>query len=330
MNKFSEEIWKDNYRAPGEENIEQTWKRLATECAKVEKKEVQQKISDEFYSILEDFKFIPGGRIMANLGVEGREATTLMNCFVHEVRDINLKDPDSLEGILSQFKAQALTLRSEGGYGTNFSWLRPAGTYVKGIGSRTPGVLKFMELWDKSSEIITMGSEKIVGELRLDEKVKIRKGAQMGILSVWHPEILDFIVVKQTPGRLTKFNLSVGITEGFMKAVENDKDWQLIFPDTEHSRYEEEWNGDVDEWQSKGYPVIVYKTVKAKDLWDTISYATYTRNEPGVLFLDLANKLNPLVYGEKISSSNPCGRLNKILPQVKNHVYAGNFLHLLN
>ena len=143
---------------------------------------------------------------MANLGIDTRHSTTLMNCYVHHPKDIGYKDPDSIEGIYDMLKAQAHTLKSEGGYGMNFSWIRPAGSYVKGIGSRTPGVLKFMELWDTSSEIITMGSEKILGTLKNDEKIKIRKGAQMGVLSVWHPEIEDYIIAKQTPGRVTKFN----------------------------------------------------------------------------------------------------------------------------
>jgi len=309
MNKYSEEIWNDNYRGPGEDNVEQTWKRLATEGAKVENKEIRQSISDEFYSILSDFKFIPGGRIMANLGIDSRHATTLMNCYVHHPKDIKYEDPDSINGIYDMLKAQAHTLKSEGGYGMNFSWIRPAGAYVKGIGSRTPGVLKFMELWDKSSEIITMGSEKVLGQLRDDEKTKIRKGAQMAVLSVWHPEIEDFIVAKQTPGRLTKFNMSVGITDGFMDAVEKDKTWELVFPDTEHPKYEKEWNGDIDEWKSKDYPIIVHKTIKAKELWETISYATYTRNEPGVIFLDLFNKINSLSYNENIYATNPCGEI---------------------
>ncbi len=330
MNKYSKEIWNENYRGPGEETVENTWKRLATEAAKPEKKENRKTVSEEFYSILQDFKFIPGGRIMANIGVKGRESTTLMNCFVHNPVDINYRDPDSIEGIYTMLKAQAHTLKSEGGLGTNFSYIRPAGTYVKGIGSRTPGVLKFMELWDKSSEIITMGSEKILGELKEDEKIKIRKGAQMGVLSVWHPEIEDFIIAKQTSNRLTKFNLSIGITHGFMQAVEKNKDWDLIFPDTTHPKYEQEWKGDVDNWIAKGYDTIIYKTMKARDLWDAISYATYTRNEPGVIFLDLFNKLNPLANKEKILASNPCGITSPFLPHVKNRVYAGNFLHLLS
>lgn len=127
----------------------------------------------------------------------------------------------------------------------------------------------------------------------------------MAILSVWHPEIEDYIVAKQTPNRLTKFNMSVGITEGFIKAVKSDKSWDLIFPDTEHPKYESEWNGDIDSWKEKGYTVITHKTIKAKELWDKITYATYTRNEPGVLFLDISDKLNPLKYAETILQTNP-------------------------
>lgn len=305
MNEFSKTIWEQNYKGPDDITVEDTWKRLAISAAEVENENIKKQIENEFYDILKDFKFVPGGRIMANLGVKGRESTTLMNCFVHFPKDINLKDPDSIEGIYTLLKAQAHTLKSEGGYGMNFGWIRPQGSYVYGIGSRTPGVVKFMELWDKSSEIITQGSDVILGEQKADEKKKIRKGAQMGVLPVWHPEIENFIKAKQTPGRLTKFNVSVGITEGFMETLISNGKWDLVFPDTTYERYEDEWDGDLEYWKEKGYPVIVYKTVDAKYLWDTITYSTYTRNEPGVLFLDLFNKLNPLAYAEKIFTTNP-------------------------
>jgi ribonucleoside-diphosphate reductase alpha chain len=309
MNEFSKTIWEQNYKGPDDITVEDTWKRLAISAAEVENENIKKQIENEFYDILKDFKFVPGGRIMANLGVKGRESTTLMNCFVHFPKDINLKDPDSIEGIYTLLKAQAHTLKSEGGYGMNFGWIRPQGSYVYGIGSRTPGVVKFMELWDKSSEIITQGSDVILGEQKADEKKKIRKGAQMGVLPVWHPEIENFIKAKQTPGRLTKFNLSVGITEGFMEALINNKKWDLVFPDTTYEKYENEWDGDLEYWKEKGYPIIVYKTIDAKQLWDMITYSTYTRNEPGVLFLDLFNKLNPLSYAEKIFTTNPCGEI---------------------
>ncbi|NJL44410.1 MAG: hypothetical protein HC945_03820 [Nitrosarchaeum sp.] len=176
--EFSDEVWNDNYRAPGEGSLEDTWMRQAKACAAIEKPEVRHIVQEQFYWLLSDFKGIAGGRITANLGVKGRDSTTMFNCFVDNPADYGYYDPDSIDGIYEMLKRQAHTLKSEGGYGMNFSWIRPAGTYVKGIGGRTPGVLKFMELWDKSSEIITMGSEKILGEKKDKEKNKIRKGAQ--------------------------------------------------------------------------------------------------------------------------------------------------------
>jgi len=284
------------------------WKRIAVAGAKPEG-EQQELWADKFYDVLEDFKFVPGGRINANIGVEEREGTTLFNCYVHNPKDIDFKDPDSITGIFRLAEKQALTLKSEGGYGMNFSWLRPDGTYINGIGARTPGVVKFMELWDKSSELITMGTTKRHGPKELHEKDKIRKGAQMGVLNCWHPDIEEFITAKQTPGRLTKFNLSVGITNGFMEAVQNNDMWELKFPNTKHEKYTTEWQGDLDEWESKGYSVDIYTKIKARELWDTIMLSTYNKNEPGVLFLDLANKLNTIPKQETIQTSNPCGEI---------------------
>jgi len=303
--QISDEVWNDNYKAKGESSLEDTWERQAKACAEVEDPSIREKIYNDFLWLLKDFKGIAGGRITANLGVEGREATSLMNCFVHAPGDIGYHDVDSIAGIYDMLKAQALTLKSEGGYGMNFSWIRPAGSYVNGIAGRTPGVLKFMELWDKSSEVITMGSEKVLNK-KEGEKKKIRKGAQMAVLMCHHPEIEDFIIAKQTENRLTKFNMSVGITPGFMEAVEADDYWDLIFPNTDYEKYNDEWSGNIEDWQSKGYPITVYQTLKARDLWEKIMKSTYNRNEPGVLFLDVANKLNPLNYAENIMTTNPC------------------------
>ena len=309
LQEISKEVWHHNYQAPNETSVEETWKRQAIAAASIEREEIRQSVENDFYWLLEDFKGIAGGRITANLGVEGREGTTLMNCFVHNPRDLGYKDPDSINGIYDMLKAQALTLKSEGGYGMNFSWIRPAGMYVRGIDSRTPGVVQMMSLWNQSSSVITMGSDKILGETHETEKKKIRKGAQMGVLEIWHPEIEDFIDAKLVQGQLNKFNISVGITDGFMEAVISDGDWELKFPDTMHPEYGTKWNGNIAEWESNGYPVTVYAVVKARTLWDKIMKATYTRNDPGVLFLDLANKLNALSYAEKIATTNPCGEI---------------------
>ena len=305
-NDLSREIYETTYRAPGETKYSDTIERVAKTAASVETKEKFQEVYENFKWLLEDFKFVPGGRILSNIGIKERKKTTLFNCYTHGVADIGMEDCDSLEGIYDMLKAQALTLKSEGGYGTNFSWLRPQGAYIEGIGSRTPGPLKFMELWDKSSEIITAGSELAIGGRKKDEKNKIRKGAQMAIMNCFHPSIEEFVIAKQTPGRLTKFNMSVGIDGGFMEAVQKDANWDLIFPDTTFAKYKKEWNGNIFEWKDKGYPIIVHKTLKARELWDKIMAATYKRNEPGVLFFDIVNKLNPLAYIEHVEMTNPC------------------------
>jgi len=305
----SNQIWSENYKAGYEKTREDTWKRAAKACAATESEELKPKIEKEFLSMMYNDKFIPGGRILANLGVEDKVNVTLYNCFVHNPRDINLKDCDSIDGIYDLLKAQAKTLRSEGGYGINASFIRPAGAYINGIGSRTPGVLKFMELWDKSSEILTLGSVKLLGGKKSGEKNKIRKGAQMLVLDIWHPDIEDFITCKQTKGRLTKFNMSVGITEGFMTTLLEDGMWDLKFPNTEHEKYKTEWFGDIKEWEDKGYPVVVHKQIKAQEIWNLIMESTYNRNEPGVLFLDIANKMNPVYWFDLIKTTNPCGEV---------------------
>lgn len=306
---ISTETWENNYRGPNETCLLDTWKRQAKSCSDVENENIREQTYNDFLWLLSDFNGAAGGRIAANIGIQGRESTTLYNCFAHNPYDTNYKDPDSIDGIYDMLKAQAHTLKSEGGYGTNFSWIRPNGSYVKGIGGRTPGVLKFMELWDKSSEIITSGSELNVDKKKKEEKNKIRKGAQLGALSCWHPEILDFIDAKLTPNRFSKFNLSVAITEGFINAVLLNLPWNLKFPDTTCPEYKTKWNGDIYNWESLNLPVIIHKTINAKDLWEKIMKATYTRNDPGILFLDIANYLNPLYYAENILQSNPCGEV---------------------
>lgn len=317
MDKFSQEIWEQNYRAPGEKTIDDTWKRIARACAAVEPTvELQFRYKTEFYELLKDFKFIPGGRIMANIGLTSHDKTTLYNCYVNTIQGNDIYDCDSLNGIYDYLKKQALTLQSEGGLGINMDWMRPAGSYVNGIGSRSPGVCKFLELWDKSSEIITSGSEKIIGSRHKDEKKKVRKGAQICTLSSWHPDIEEFVTAKQTSGRLTKFNLSIGVTGEFMHAVKENKNYDLIFPDTSYSQYKHEWDGNIEKWKAKGFPIIVCKTIKARELWDLIMRSTFEHNEPGILFLDNINKLNPLSYAENIVCANPCAEIPMAGPSV--------------
>lgn len=313
-NSFSKEVWEHNYKAPNEKTIEDTWLRLAKACGKRESSSLEWEI--RFFDLLSDFKFIPGGRIIANLGVEGREKTTLYNCYVNTIQDNNIADCDSLAKIYDYLKQQALTLQSEGGLGINMDWMRPGGSYITGIGGRSPGICKFLELWDKSSEIITSGSSKVIGTKKEFEKTKIRKGAQLVSLSCWHPDIEDFITAKHASGNLTKFNMSVGVSNEFLNAVKDNKNWDLIFPDTSFKEYKTAWDGNITKWKELNYPVIVCKTIKARELWELIMQSTFNHNEPGILFLDNINKSNPLSYIENIVTSNPCGEIPMSGPSV--------------
>lgn len=304
---FSEEIWSTTYRNYKDENVNDTFRRVAKDIASAEDtEEKKQYWEEQFYDLLTDFKGVAGGRITANAGTDWN-GTTFMNCFVGGLPEYNI---DSLEGIYQVLQEQSKTLKSEGGWGMDFSWIRPRGSFIAGIGVESPGAVRFMELFDKSSEIVTSGSGKKNNNKK--SKEKIRKGAQMGTMAVWHPDVIEFIKAKQTSGRLSKFNLSVNCTEEFMQKVtavtngdESQDTWNLEFPETSHEKYKAEWKGDLKDWKSKGYPVVVHNTVKVSWLWNLIMESTYNRNEPGILFLDRANEYNPLSYAENILSTNP-------------------------
>ena len=320
---FSFQVWRDTYKDHKEDDVNGTFKRVSSAISSVEKTdELKAYWGDKFYDMLSNFKITAGGRIYSNAGTEWG-GTTLMNCFVGPKPEY---DQDSLKGIIETLLYQVQTLKSEGGWGMNFSFIRPRGSFIYGIGVESPGAVKYMELFDKASDIITAGSglKKKVKEA----KEKIRKGAMMGVLSCWHPDVQEFITAKLQEGRLSKFNISVDCTDEFMDKVvllknmlasgvsvedESFKElnkWELVFPDTNHPEYKKVWNGDIAEWKQLGYPVKVYRTVSALELWDSIIKSTYTRNDPGVLFLDRANKTHCWNYGgkkAKIRATNPCG-----------------------
>lgn len=301
-NSFSQEVWASTYKSHQDKSLEDTFRRVAKFIASAEQPRYQELWEDRFFDLLSDFKGVPGGRILSNAGV-GLKGTSLMNCFVGPQPEYDL---DSMEGIHKVLKDQANTLKSEGGWGYDFSFIRPRGSFIAGVAAETPGAVYFMELFDKSSEIITAGSGKKSSNSKA--KGKIRKGAMMATLSVSHPDIVEFITAKQTPGKLTKFNLSVDFSDEFMVLVNSgeDADWNLEFPDTSHPDYKRYWKGSLKAWKKMGLPVKVHDTVKVKWLWDLFLQSNYNRAEPGALFLDRANAYNPLSYGETILSSNPC------------------------
>lgn len=306
-NEFSKEVFQNTYEYQNE-GIEGMWARLS-------------RAMNSPYTLLENFKFVPAGRICSNAGTH-YSGTTMINCFVSGFQAPNA---DSMESIMAELKRQALILKSEGGYGCNFSTLRPRGSYIGGIGTASPGSVQMMDMWNTQSRVITEGS----GEEQTKGKKKIRKGAMMGVLEVWHPDIEEFITAKQIPGKLTKFNISVGVTDKFMEAVQNNENWDLIFPNVsaDKNKYDEEWSGDIHKWIDSGGKIKVYKTLKAKTLYDLITKSTYNRNEPGVLFIDTINKMNNLRGTERIAATNPCVAKDAWVPTANGHHQVKNLIN---
>ncbi len=310
MNDFQVEIWKNNYKAPQDKTIQDTFLRVAAAVAKAEPdKETRELLATQFYKIMSQWKFVPGGRIIANAGTNNKKAT-LYNCYVYHPYDFGIRDIDSMQGIFQTLKKSAKILASQGGLGVNLSFIRPNGSYIVGTGARTPGVIKFMELWDKASDVITMGSSKVIHDKFTSKaKKKIRKGAMLAAMDISHPEIKDFIIAKQTSNRLTKFNLSVLVPDRFMKALDANQMWKLCFPDIQYVNYKEQWDGDLQRWISQGKPIVVYEQIPARELWDLIMLSTYNRNQPGILFYDTINDYNPVSYCQRILTTNPCGQI---------------------
>jgi len=314
VDAFQEEIWGTKYRYKNE-SFEEFCVRIAYTIFPGDK-EKAERLKESLMS----FRTLFGGRINSNIGI-AEEGLTLFNCFI----EATVKNPDSLEGIFDMLTKYALTLKTEGGVGFCANFFRPAKTLIKKIGVSSPGSIKFLEIFDKVSEVITSGSvtkeDSFQGE---PTKNSIRKGATMVTMSINHPDILDFITAKSTPNRLTKMNMSVLITNAFMYAVENDMNWDLWFPDIRHEKYDDEWDGDFEKWADKGYSYVIYKTLKAKYLWDLLLKSSYKRNEPGILFIDTIRDSDNLHYlSSGVSATNPCGEVfgNTGLVEYKGIIY---------
>lgn len=296
---LAKEVWEQTYKWETDNDILGSFHRVAGAFSLNEASpDIWEK---EFFNVLSSLSYVPGGRIISNAGTN-LKGTSWINCFVSGFKGI---DRDSIHGIYEELTRQARILKSEGGYGFCVNTLRPYGAYIKGIGSESPGAVAMLDLWDTSSAVITSGTS--AKKNKGKGKNKIRKGAMMVTMSCWHPDIENYIVSKQRPGKLSKFNMSVLIHDCFMEAVDKHLPWNLEFPETDHERYAEEWDGNLYTWKNKGYPTKIYKTFQdANELWDLITNSTYNRNEPGIIFIDRVNRLNNLSYCEEISATNPC------------------------
>lgn len=284
MDRYS---MKDENGQPIEKYIEQAWQRIAWGLAQVEKTpEQKNEWEEKFYQAMKDFKLVASGRIYTSAGT-GTE-TTMINCFV-------IPNPqDTRKGIIRTLEQVTEISARGGGVGFNISSLRPRGSYLKSVNGTSSGAVSWSEIYSVAAhDIIQQGGT--------------RRGALMMMMWDWHPDVEEFITIKKQQGKILGANLSVCVSDQFMKAVEDDADWQLKFPDTSFEKYRSEWQGDMEEWLKKGYPIKVYKTIKARELWDLICESAWASAEPGVVFLDRYNKMNNTWYFEKNIATNPCG-----------------------
>lgn len=270
-----------------EEHPENMWRRVAAGIAQGEKGSKNQKEwVKKFYGVLKDFKFVPGGRILSGAGTPYE--VTFYNCFV-------IPSPhDSRNGIIDNLKVMIDIMSRSGGVGINLSSLRPRGSRVKKVNGTSSGPVNWAELYSTAThDVIQQGGT--------------RRGALMLMINDWHPDLEEFIEVKKDLSRINGANLSICISDSFMEAVKNNKNWDLVFPDITDSDYDELWNGDIDKWKEFGKKVKVYKTVRAVDVWDKICQAAWSSAEPGLHFIERSNKRSNTWYFEKLISTNPCG-----------------------
>ncbi|MDL1900074.1 adenosylcobalamin-dependent ribonucleoside-diphosphate reductase [Anaerolineae bacterium CFX9] len=247
--------------------------------------ELQQVWAERFRWLLDDFKFVPAGRILAAAGTD--QLLTFYNCYV-------IPSPrDSRTGIIETLRQMTEIMSRGGGVGINISSLRPRHGYVKGVNGRSSGSVSWGALYSFVTGLIEQGGS--------------RRGALMLILNDWHPDVFEFINSKREAGKITNANISVGVSDKLMEAVKVDGDWDLVFPDSNFPQYDEEWDGDLDKWLRNGYPVVKHRTVKAREVWNAIVESAWTSAEPGVWFSERSNKMSNSWYFNPLVSTNPCG-----------------------
>ncbi|MDL5039045.1 adenosylcobalamin-dependent ribonucleoside-diphosphate reductase [Comamonas sp. Y6] len=282
---ISLDVLAEKYLAAGEQSEQELFARVARALAAVEKPELQKHWEQQFLANLQRGA-IGAGRIMAAAGLDTK--ATLINCFVQPVADAtNGFDAQGNPGIYTALSQAAETMRRGGGVGYDFSNLRPRGALVRGTLSHASGPCSFIDVFDASCTTV--------------ESAGARRGAQMGVLRIDHPDVLEFITAKRQKGRWNNFNVSVGVSSAFMQAVKDDAGWDLVHIARPGDAQIEAGAHRRDDG------LWVYRSTTARTLWNTIMQSAYDFAEPGILFLDNINADNNLWYAEQIAATNPCG-----------------------
>jgi ribonucleoside-diphosphate reductase alpha chain len=278
---------RDEYGEPTE-NVEETFWRVAYHIASVEEQwgGDASKVARQFYDLLVNKRFLPNSPTFTGAGTPLGQ---LAACFVLPLGDDMGRWHD---GIFQTLRNAALIQQTGGGNGFSFSRLRPAGSVINTSAGQATGPVGFLRVYDKAFGEIAQGGT--------------RRGANMAVLRVDHPDIEEFIICKTDENAITNFNISVGITDAFMQAVENDDLWALRFPDVDHLDYRK-FSGSVVQAEADGIPIKTYRQVRARELFDKIVSHAHNNGEPGVLFLDAANRANPVPHLYELEATNPCG-----------------------
>lgn len=310
MNEQRTKVFLDRYARKGEDGspVEtdptQMFDRVASAIAATEAED------NAFRDLLDDFKFVPGGRILAGAGAESE--VTFYNCYVIPVETrarrqfrsdysdtpADLLFPqdsgsDSREAIIDTIGLMVDIMSRGGGVGINWSVLRPSGAHLQRINATSSGPIDWMHFASVAVGTVEQGGS--------------RRGAAMFMLDDWHPDLLKFIDAKRDNSRITNANVSVAVSDWFMQSVENDGPWVFGFPDTTDPHYNSEWDGDANGWLAKGYGWKQYGEMPAREVWRKLTEAAHASGEPGVVFLDRYNKESTAQGVERLISVNPCG-----------------------
>jgi ribonucleoside-diphosphate reductase alpha chain len=288
MNVFRRRYMRRGENGDPIETVEGTFWRVAYHVAKAEEKWSGDiiEISRKFYHLLCTKSFFPNSPTFTGAGTPIGQ---LAACFVLPISDDMGRDS---KGIFQTLRDAALIQQTGGGNGFSFSRLRPKNTLVNSSAGRATGPIGFLRVYDQAFDEVAQGGT--------------RRGANMAVLRADHPDIEEFITCKTDENSIVNFNISVGITDAFMHAVENDEDWDLRFADVQSPEY----NGTTDiieDAEDLGLPIKVYKTVRARELFNKIVLQAHHNGEPGILFLDTANRSNPVPHLYRLEATNPCG-----------------------